>query len=202
MAVSMEIGISAADAANASPYNLNLVSLPLLDEYDSTTGNGLSIGNPSRILRLTFRDCPNINIVPILTSIATASGTALQAVDVTLPSAVSGPASMLKALLRIWNGLSGENSNLRIFGKYTVNDTLTNADCNNLGYNPNNAGTEQQLQKIYGLTLVISQNNIVSPLLQSFNSSASGYNPAVCVALANKGLGEFVNPSDPTQGGI
>lgn len=193
-------GISAADAANASPYNLNLVSLPLLDEYDSTTGNGLSMGNPSRILRLTFRDCPNINIVPILISIATASGTALQAVDVTLPSAVSGPASMLKALLRIWNGLSGENSNLRIFGKYTVNDTLTNADCNNLGYNPNNAGTEQQLQKIYGLTLVISQNNIVSPLLQSFNSSASGYNPAVCVALANKGLGEFVNPSDPTQG--
>lgn len=183
-----------------SPYQLSLVGLPSLDEWDDEEETGLDYGVPSKIQSLTFRDCPLIDGFDLLTTIASAYNTALNTVNVTLPSAISGPIADLITIANLWNSNIGENSNLKVYGSYTVTDaSLTTTQCEAIGYDPNGAAT-QMSTKIYGLMVTIDQSTIEEIILQSYDPNDEGYNPAACILLEQANLGSYVDPNDYTKG--
>lgn len=187
--------------ANFTPYQLSLVGLPRLDEWDDEEETGLNYGVPSKIQSLTFRDCPNINGFDLLTTIASAHNTALSTVNVTLPSAISGPIDDLITIANLWNQNTGEASNLKVYGSYTVTDeSVTTAQCDEIGYDPNGAAT-QMSTKIYGLMVTIDQSTIMRDCaLQTFDSTKEGYNPWASIILEQAGYGTYIDSNDKTRG--
>lgn len=175
------------------------VSQEVIDAPGDYEGD-FNIGFPSKIQSLTFRDCPLINGFDLLKTIASAYNTALSTVNVTLPSAISGPIADLIAIANLWNSNTGEASNLKVYGSYTVTDeSLTTAQCAAIGYDPSGAAT-QMSTKIYGLMVTIDQSTIKELILQSYDPNGEGYNPAVCILLEQVNLGSYVDPNDYTKG--
>lgn len=184
-----------------TPYQLSLVGLPSLDEWDDEEETGLNYGVPSKIQSLTFRDCPLIDGFDLLTTIASANNTALSTVNVTLPSAISGPIADLITIVNLWNSNTGEASNLKVYGNYTVTDeSLIISQCDEIGYDPSGAET-QMSTKIYGLMVTIDQSTIMPDCaLQTFDSTQEGYNPWACIILEQAGYGTYVDPNDYKKG--
>lgn len=197
--VSQEV-IATASFHNFTPYQLSLVGLPSLDEWNYEEETGLDYGAPSKIQSLTFRECPLIDGFDLLKTIAGANNTALSTVNVTLPAAISGPIADLITIANLWNSNTGEASNLKVYGSYTVTDeSLTTAQCAAIGYDPSGAAT-QMSSKIYGLMVTIDQSTIVEIILQSYDPNADGYNPAVCIILEQAGYGSYIDVNDKTKG--
>ena len=193
-------GLSSSAAASATPFNLRLVGLPVLDEYDSGTGNGLILGDKSRIGSLTFKDCPNIDVMSLLGSILNTANNSLSAIDITLPNALSGAASVLTAIIAKWNSQYNTESNLKMAGTFTVIGQVTSEECAIIGYDKTNAGVAQPNSKIYGLSVIIQRSQIGTYTLQTTEPLDRGYNPAVCIRMANAGYGTWVDASDHTKG--
>ena len=192
---------SGVSSVGASLFDLHLVGLPQLAVNTSGTGDGLYLGNLTKIGRFTFNNCPNIDPISIITSIVGTTGNSLNGVDVTLAAPVVGSLETLKTLVSIDSGDHTVDYNVKIYGKYTINDAVTAAECEIIGYDAERPNTEQSNPHILGLTVVLT--NIVTPVLQTYDRTAvgqNGYNPAACVALHNAGLGHLVDLTDATQG--
>ena len=193
---------SYSSGATYQPFNLSLIGLPNLDEWNSEEEIGLKVGDLSKIQSLTFRDCPLIDGFVLLKNIAEANNTSLNQVDVTLPNSISGSISDLISIANRWssNSGTGENSNIKVLGSYTVTDAiLTESQCVAVGYDPQGSAT-QMSSKIYGLMITIDQSTIQKVILQSYDPNAEGYNPAVCIYLSNRNYGTYVDSNDYTKG--
>lgn len=195
------VGLDPEDLPSGiTPFNLSLVGLPSLDEWDDEEETGLNYGVPSKIQSLTFRDCPLIDGFDLLKTIANENNTSLNMVNVTLQSALTGSINDLLPIVALWNNQTGENSNLKVYGSYTVTDaSLTTAQCEAIGYDPNGAAT-QMLSKIYGLMVTIDQSTIIRIVLQSYDPNGEGYNPAVCIILEQASYGSYIDSNDKTKG--
>ena len=190
-----------ADGTGYAPFNLSLVGFHDLDYWDSEEETGLNVGVLSNIQVFKFNNCIHIDGFDLLHDIATASGSILNAVDVTLPSAQSGSIQTLIDIIGCWNGRTGSESNLNIYGSYTVNDnSLLKSQCISIGYDPSGAAT-QMSSKIYGLMITIDQSTISEIVLQSYDpTNTSTYNPVMCIAFERKNYGSYIDVNDKTKG--
>lgn len=177
-------------------HNFKMVNGVQVDEVNPYP---VEIHDFSKIGSYTFSNC-NFDGFDLLKTLANTANTQLSTVNVTLPSALTGPVSDLLPIVALWNSNIGENSNLKVYGSYTVTDeSLTTAQCAAIGYDPNGAAT-QMSTKIYGLMVTIDQSTITYPILQSYNPNEVGYNPAVCICFEQAGYGSYIDDSDKTKG--
>ena len=168
-------------------------------QIDEVNPYPVKIPDFSKIGSYTFKDC-NFDGLDLLKTLVTTPNTQLSTVNVTLPSAQSGSIQTLIDIVSRWNNQLGENSNLKVYGSYTVTDeSLTTAQCAAIGYDPSGAAT-QMSTRIYGLMVTIDQSTIVEIILQTYDPNGEGYNPAVCITFEQNGLGSYVDPNDKTKG--
>ena len=129
-------------------HNFKMVNGVQVDEVNPYP---VEIHDFSKIGSYTFSNC-NFDGFDLLKTLANTANTQLSTVNVTLPSALTGPVSDLLPIVALWNSNIGENSNLKVYGSYTVNEPITITQCNAIGFDPNGAET-QMSSKIYGLMI-------------------------------------------------
>ena len=183
---------------NEIVHNFKMVNGVLVDDVEKFQFPVI-IDDYYKIGSLTYQNCTNFSIWNFVQKLVTTQNTQLNQINVTLPLTMSGSIADLISIVNLWNNQSGENSNLKISGNYTVNDaSITIAQCEAIGYNPNGSSDTQTITKIYGLSVTIDRGTLI--VLQSYDPNADGYNPAVCIILEQAGYGSYIDVNDKTKG--
>lgn len=164
-----------ADVRNLSTYNTNLLE---------------------KITSLYVKDCPNIlefNLLSKIVEVQANIQEKLSRVRLNIGNQ-SGSLSFLMKFI----GLHGFNDNYeqqakpRLIGTYTINDY----------YFPDDLSSAQQA--IDGLTIIGDNNYALSSetiAIQTLDSEAPNYNPAVAIILANNGIGTILEEPKIEGGG-